>query len=573
MTKKSNIHFLFVMLAAVLWGTAGLFVRTAQKTDLTPMDLVFWRAAITSAILAVVILFKDVKLFKIKLKDIWIFLCGGLFSIVLFNFSYYTTMSLTSLSVAAVLLYTAPFFAMVISLILFGEKLTWSKGLALVFVFIGCCFVSGLFSTAHRISTNALIFGLLTGFGYALYTIFSELLIKRGYKTLTITFYIFLTAAISGLFLVDVKSTVVYTFGNPTALATVFLMALFNTVLPYIFYTAGLIGVSPAVAPIIATLEPVVATIVGIAVFNEPLSLEEFLGIVLVLASVAMLNIKPIRVGANAKINLVLSITGRREDGYHLIDTVMQSVTLSDIVRVKKAKKKITVLCSNKELKGEVNTAYKAAKYFFEYTELKKGVFIYITKKIPESAGLGGGSADAAAVLLALDRLYKTNLTTKELEQIAVKIGADVPFFIRGGTMRAQGIGDILTEVSPLKSGYIVLVKAGTKPSTAHMYKMLDETQYSQPDVQKLITAIEKEDEDALCDSLGNSFDSVWQSDDIKDKLLELGAKGVCLSGSGPTYFAYFSGKKKAKEAVRLLKKENILCFLTKPCEISMFYV
>ena len=169
------------------------------------------------------------------------------------------------------------------------------------------------------------------------------MLIKRGYKTLTITFYIFLTAAFFSLFLVDVKSTVVYTFSNPIALLTVFLMALFNTVLPYILYTAGLIGVSPAVAPIIATVEPVVATVVGIAVFSEPLSFEGFVGIVLVLASVAMLNIKPIRVGANAKINLMLAITGKREDGYHFIDTVMQSVTLSDVVRVKRAKK-ITVL-------------------------------------------------------------------------------------------------------------------------------------------------------------------------------------------------------------------------------------
>ena len=349
-------------------------------------------------------------------------------------------------------------------------------------------------------------------------------------------------------------------------------MALINTVLPYILYTAGLIGVSPAVAPIIATVEPVVATIVGIAVFSEPLSFEGFVGIVLVLASVAMLNIKPIRVGANAKINLMLAITGKREDGYHFIDTVMQSVTLSDVVRVKRAKK-ITVLCSNKELKGEVNIAYTAAKCFFEYTGIKKGAFIYITKKIPEAAGLGGGSADAAAVLVALDKLYETKLTTKELEALAIKIGADVPFFIRGGTVRAEGIGEILTDVSPLKTGYIVLAKVGTKPSTANMYKILDELEYEAPNANTLIKAIENNDEDAFCNAFGNSFESVWQNNDLKNKFIELGAKGVCLSGSGPTYFAYFDDKKKAKAAVKALKKQKILCFLTKPCEKAIFYV
>lgn len=572
MIKKINIHFVLVLLAASLWGTAGLFVRTAETLALSQMELVFWRAFMTCIILAVIILFKGVELFKIRLRDLWLFICGGLFSIILFNFSYYTTMSLTSLSVAAVLLYTAPFFVMIISLFLFGEKLTWSKGLALVFAFIGCCLVSGVFSSSHRISSSALFFGLLTGFGYALYTVFSELLIKRGYKTLTITFYIFLTAAFFSMFLVDVPATVIYTVKSFKALATVFLMALFNTVLPYLLYTAGLIGVTPAVAPIIATVEPVVATVIGAVVFSEPLSIDGIIGIVFVLSSVAMLNIKPIRVGANAKINLVLAVTGKREDGYHLLDTVMQSINLNDVVRVKKAKK-ITVLCSNKELKGEVNIAYKAAKEFFRYTALKYGAFIYITKRIPEAAGLGGGSADAAAVLLALDKLYKTKLSTEQLENIAIKIGADVPFFIKGGTKRAEGIGEILTEVSPLKTGYIVLAKVGIKPSTAQMYKELDALDYQKPETDSLIKAIENNDEDALCKSFGNSFEAVWQDDELKNRLMSLKADGVCLSGSGPTYFAYFKDKKSAKAAVKTLKKEKILCFLTRPSNKSIYFV
>ncbi len=571
MIKKINIHFVLVLLAASLWGTAGLFVRAAESFSMPQMDIVFWRAIISALILAVTILFKDVKFFKIKLRDLWLFVCGGFFSIILFNYSYYKTMSLTSLSVAAVLLYTAPFFVMLISIILFKEKLTISKGGGLVFAFLGCCLVSGVVGSGERLSADALAFGLLTGFGYALYTIFSELLIKRGYKTRTITFYIFLFAAFGCCFFTDVPASVKFVALNPKAFLIVFLMAVFNTVLPYLFYTAGLRGVLPSVAPIIATLEPVVATVIGAVVFKEQLTIEGVTGITLVLLSVAVLNIKPVRIGANAKINPILSITGKRDDGYHFIDTVMQSVTLSDVVRVKKAKK-ISVFCSNKELKGKANIAYKAAEEFFEYTKINKGVFIYIKKRIPEAAGLGGGSADAAAVLIALDKFYRTNLTNDELLSIAVKIGADVPFFIKGGTLRAQGIGEILTPVQPIKEGYFLLVKQGVKPSTAQIYKELDSCDYEKPNVDEFVNALETGDTDFVCKSFVNSFEAIWHNNELKEKLMSLGADGVCLSGSGPTYFAYFRDKRKAKKAFSVLKKEKMLCFLTKPCDKAIFY-
>lgn len=571
MIKKFNIHFVLVLLAAVLWGTAGLFVRTAESFSMPQMDMVFWRSFISSLILAVTIIFKDIKLFKIKLRDLWLFICGGFFSIILFNYAYFKTMSLTSLSVAAVLLYTAPFFVMLISMVLFKEKLTVSKGGGLVFAFLGCCLVSGVLGSGEKLGAGAIIFGLITGFGYALYTIFSELLIKRGYKTRTITFYIFLFAALGCCFLTDIPVSAQFVILNPKAFITVFLMAFFNTVLPYLFYTAGLRGVLPSVAPIIATIEPVVATVVGVAFFKESLSFEGVLGILLVLLSVAVLNVKPVRIGANAKINTILSITGKRDDGYHFIDTVMQSVTLSDIVRVKKAKE-ILVFCSNKQLNGKSNIAYKAAEEFFEYTKIDKGVFIYIKKRIPEAAGLGGGSADAAAVLIALDRFYRTNLTTDELLSIAVKIGADVPFFIKGGTIRAQGIGEILTPAQPIKEGYFLLVKQGTKPSTAQIYKELDSIDYERPNVDKFVDALEKGDTDLILNSFANSFEAIWQNDKLKQKLINLGAEGVCLSGSGPTYFAYYRDKKKAKKSYMALKKENMLCFLTKPCDKAIFY-
>lgn len=563
MNKKINFHFILVLLAAALWGTAGLFVRSIEKYEFSQMQMVFGRAIVSALLLAVIILIKDRALFKIKLRDLWLFISAGLFSIVLFNFSYYTTMSLTSLSVAAVLLYTAPFFVVIISLFLFNEKLTSNKCIALITAFIGCCLVSGLLDAKHRVSGKALFFGLLTGLGYALYTIFGELLLRKGYKTLTITFYVFASAAICSMAFINPISTVSYAIATPKASFIVFLMALFNTVIPYVLYTTGLAGVSPSAAPIIATVEPVVATVIGAFIFKEDISGFGIVGIALVLLSVVILNLKPLTIKANAKINLILSVVGKREDGYHLIDTVMQSVSLADRIKILPAKK-ISVKCSNKALGGEENIAFKAAKLFFEETGLNGGAKIIIKKSIPAAAGLGGGSADAAAVLLGLDKLYNTALKSELLEKMALRLGADVPFFIKGATQRAEGIGEVLTPLKNLEGCWFVLVKEDEKPSTAEMYKKLDSASHSLPDTEAAVKNIEDNDLQALSKIIDNSFIAAWEKKDIKEKLLSLGADGVSLSGSGPTWFAMFCDYKKASKAFKLLKKEKINCYFAK---------
>ena len=179
------------------------------------MQIVFFRAFFSAVVLAILILFKNKNLFKVKLKDLWLFISAGIFSIVLFNFSYYKTMALTSLSVAAVLLYTAPIFVCVLSVILFREKVTFNKLFALLIAFVGCCFVSGAFSKGQTISVIALVFGLLTGFGYSLYTIFSQLLINKKYNTLTITFYTFLFAAVGSLVFVNTHKTYLKSHKKP----------------------------------------------------------------------------------------------------------------------------------------------------------------------------------------------------------------------------------------------------------------------------------------------------------------------------------------------------------------------
>lgn len=287
-----NIHFWLIFISAVLWGGAGIFVKNLQNYGIYEMQIVFCRAFFTSIILSVVILLKNKRYFRIAFKDIWLFVAAGLGSIVLFNFSYYKTMALTSLSVAAVLLYTAPIFVCVMSVLFFREKITVNKIVALIMAFLGCCFVTGAFNQDGRLTPTALGFGILTGFGYSLYTIFSRILINRGYHTLTITFYTFLVAAVGSLPLISPVKTVEVLTNEPMAILVAVLMALFNTVIPYLLYTAGLNGVSTSSAPVIATVEPVVATLISVLYYHETFRYWHFCGIALVLLSIVVLNFK-----------------------------------------------------------------------------------------------------------------------------------------------------------------------------------------------------------------------------------------------------------------------------------------
>lgn len=566
-----NKFSFYVVLAAFFWGTAGIFVREAASVEIKEMQLVFGRTFFTTLIMALVILIKDKCLFKIKLKDIYIFAFAGIFSIVLFNFSYYTTMRLSTLSVAAVLLYTAPFFVVIFSWILFSEKFNLKKIISLFVAFLGCCLVSNLFDSDNSISGKALFFGLLTGFGYALYTVFGNILLNKGYKTLTITFYIFLFAALFSIPFINAIKTSTHIIKTPKALIVVLLMAIFNTVLPYILYTKGLTGIDASVAPIIAMLEPVVATLVGAFIYSEIPTLSGIIGIILVLVSVVILNSKTVYLKAYAKINLALSITGKREDGYHLIDTVMQNISLFDRITVK-PHKTIVVKCDAGGIKNEDNIVFKAAKEFFDKTNIIGGAKIILKKNIPLSAGLGGGSADAAAVILALNKIYNTNLSVECLEEIALKLGADVPFFIEGGTKRAEGIGEILTNLKPLKKGYFVLAKVDEKPSTKEMYQKLDNENHKMPDMKGVVDSINDEDISRLASLMDNSFISVWSESKAKELLLKTNPICVSLSGSGPTWFAFFNDKKSAKKSVKALKDEKIECYFAKPKDFGVIF-
>ena len=273
------------------------------------------------------------------------------------------------------------------------------------------------------------------------------------------------------------------------------------------------------------------------------------------------------KIKANAKINFSLSVCGKRADGYHLIDTVMHSIGLYDTVFIEKADT-ISVICG--DMPQEDNIAFKAAKLFFQKTGVSGGCDIKIVKNIPLSAGLGGGSADAAAVLVALNKIYNAGLSYEDLCDLAVKLGADVPFFIKGGCMRSEGIGEILTPKKPLERGYILLAKAETKPSTAEMYKQIDSKETVLANTNAVLSAISENDLENLSKNLYNAFEAVWQDSVVKRELLKTDAKAVALTGSGPTWFAIFETFEEIKSAERVLKEKNIPVWVCVPKQSSV---
>jgi 4-diphosphocytidyl-2-C-methyl-D-erythritol kinase len=271
---------------------------------------------------------------------------------------------------------------------------------------------------------------------------------------------------------------------------------------------------------------------------------------------------------AFAKINLCLDVTGKRDDGYHTLKSVMQTVSLCDDITVEKLDNGIVVDCSDKALSGQDNLVYKTAQLFFEKTGTLGGVKIFINKNIPVCGGLGGGSADAAAVLKALNILFETNLSVQELCNIGVLLGADVPFCIVGGTCLAEGIGEQLTELKAMPDCYILIAKKGVKSSTKDMYKKLDAKPFSiKSDYDSIISNLEKGDLKRVCQHLSNSFESVCEQENLqvaKAKMYECNALYSGLSGAGPTVFGIFSTEQDCKNAERLLLNQDFNAYICK---------
>lgn len=280
--------YLFIIASAVFWGLIGLFVRTLSAQGFSPMQIVSIRAVV-SALLMILVLFKaGTQHLKINIKTMLPLVGMGIVSLTFSNFCYFTCIELSSLAVAALLLYTAPIFVMLMSLVLFGESFNFAKGVALGATFLGCAFVTGAFDSNVSLSLAGLLFGLGSGIGYALYSIFGKYAIRH-YSTLTITTYAFIFASISSIPLANFTGDLKYF--EPATLWSALGLAALSTVIPYLLYTWGLEEVEAGRASILATVEPLVAAAVGIAVFSEPVTLHKLIGTVLICSSIIILNI------------------------------------------------------------------------------------------------------------------------------------------------------------------------------------------------------------------------------------------------------------------------------------------
>ena len=289
--NTKGLSVFFILLAGCLWGCMGLFVRPLNKKGFSSWDIVFVRAVVTMLCMGIFLIIYDRKMFRIKIKDIWCFLGTGLLSIVFFNLCYFKEITLTTLSVAAILLYTAPAFVMVISAFCFKEIFTGRKLLSLAFSFVGLIFVTGVIGDAGRLTLNTLLIGLGAGLGYALYSIFGRYALERGYHTFTISFYTFLFATIGTLFFSHPLFIMRQVTSSAGSIGFVLAFALVSTVIPYIVYTIGLKEVENGFASIIASIEPVIATINGILWFREKLRVGVIIGIVLVLTGIIISNL------------------------------------------------------------------------------------------------------------------------------------------------------------------------------------------------------------------------------------------------------------------------------------------
>lgn len=291
-----------------------------------------------------------------------------------------------------------------------------------------------------------------------------------------------------------------------------------------------------------------------------------------------------VKVRANAKINLALNVIGKRDNGYHLIDTVMQSVSLSDTVSVSEdpGGEGITVICSQEGVPlDNSNITAKAAFAFFEAAGMEcPPLLIKIKKRIPLGAGLAGGSADGAAVLTALEEIYRLGFTGEKLRQIAENVGADIPFCVTGGTMLARGTGTILSPLENIpEHSHILIVKPEFSVSTSAAYSALDSVQIkNRPKIEEMCQNLSAQDLTAIGEGLCNVFEEALPEknraivDEIKHIMLEYGALGSAMSGSGSSVFGIFDDKYDSQKCFDTLKKDFDDVYLCMPekqgCEI-----
>ena len=274
---------------------------------------------------------------------------------------------------------------------------------------------------------------------------------------------------------------------------------------------------------------------------------------------------KEISVKALAKINLGLDVVRRREDGYHEVKMVMQTIHLFDRLEMKKTAGGITMTTNLSFLPtNENNLVYKAAKLLMDEFQVKGGVDIHLEKFIPVAAGMAGGSSDAAAALVGINRLFKLGLSQKELMDRAVNIGADVPYCVMRGTALAEGIGEKLTRITQVPDCFVLIGKPGINVSTKAAYESLQLDKISShPDIDGMIGDIERGDLLAMTQKMGNVFEpGIIEKypviGEIKALMESHGALKAMMSGSGPTVFGIFDDREKMEAAAEVLRESRL---------------
>lgn len=277
-----------IVLAAVCWGTIGMFSRTLSEAGASPIQVTAIRCVVVSVLLSAYLLIFDRKLLRVNWRDLWMFFGTGICSILFFNVCYFYTQSQTSLSVAAILLYTSPFFVMIISAFVFRERITVPKIIALIIAFSGCVLITGVIGGKETVPVIAILSGIGSGLGYGLYSIFGKLALRK-YDILTVTTYTFIFAS-AGSVPFSAPMEVEGIIKQDTMLILMaLLLGVLCTLVPFVLYTKGLSGIDSGKASVVAYAEPAVATLVGALFFNESITVNKIAGILMVFAAIIIL--------------------------------------------------------------------------------------------------------------------------------------------------------------------------------------------------------------------------------------------------------------------------------------------
>ena len=287
-----------------------------------------------------------------------------------------------------------------------------------------------------------------------------------------------------------------------------------------------------------------------------------------------------IQMKALAKVNLGLDVIRRREDGYHEVKMIMQTVRLYDRIILEKTQKGISMETNLSFLPvNEQNIAYRAAKMLMDEFHIQSGLHIKIDKHIPVAAGMAGGSTDGAAVLYGVNKIFKLGLTKRQLMERGVKLGADVPYCIMRGTVLSEGIGEILTPVSSLPDCHILIAKPPVSVSTKHVYENLKLDKIEKhPDIDGMVEALRIEDLHGVTQRMENVLETVTipehpEIQQIKELMIKEGALNALMSGSGPTVFGIFDDREEGMRARDLLRKSSLVrhTYLVRPFNIRSY--